>query len=68
MSAHTIIIPDEATVLEAAQQAEAGHLHILCRNGRTVLSPVMLKGWDRLIVKIKTPTRAELVAAGGPAT
>lgn len=67
MSTMTILIPDEATLIEAAEQAAAGHLMVLTNGARTVLSPVWIEGWARVAIKIKTPTRAALVPAGGPA-
>jgi len=63
MSPIAHIIPDEATLLEVAEQAAAGHLHIITNGKRTVLSPIVPQGWHRLIITIKTPTRAQLVSA-----
>lgn len=48
-----IIIPDQATVLEAAQQAAAAHLHLITDGRRSVLSPIVLPGWHKLGVRIK---------------
>lgn len=52
-----IIIPDQATPLEAAQQAAAAHLHLITNGRRTVLSPVVPAGWHKLGVAVK-PQRA----------
>lgn len=60
MSQITHIVPDEATLLDVAELAGAEHLHIITNGKRTVLSPVIPKGWNRLIVKIRTPTHAHL--------
>lgn len=43
-----VIIPDDATVLEIARQASASGLHIISNGQRTVLSPVVPPGWDKL--------------------
>lgn len=50
-----VIIPDTATVMEAAQQAAARRLHLLTDGRRVVLSPIVMPGWHRLAVKIKPP-------------
>lgn len=60
MSSISYIIPDEATLLDVAEQASAEHLHIISNGERTVLSSTIPPGWHRLIVKIKTPSRAVL--------
>lgn len=49
----TILIPSDTEVREAARMAAAAHLHLLIREGRTVLSPVVLPGWTRLGVTCK---------------
>jgi hypothetical protein len=60
MSHITYIVPDEATLLEVSEQAEANHLHIISNGRRTVLSPTIPAGWHRLIVMVRTPTHARL--------
>lgn len=47
-AAPTVLIPSDLEVIEAARMASAAHLHLLIREGRTVLSPVVLPGWTRL--------------------
>ena len=51
----TVVIPSTADVIDAARMAQAQHLHLLIREGRTVLSPVVLPGWTRLGVSLKPP-------------
>lgn len=63
MSPITYIVPDEATLLDVAEQASAEHLHIISNGKRTALSPVVPDGWHRLVVKIRTPTEARIVQA-----
>lgn len=52
-AAITVVIPSTADVVDAARMAQAQHLHLLIREGRTVLSPVVLPGWTRLGVTCK---------------
>lgn len=48
------IIPDSATVIAAAQQAAASHLHLVIdRDGRTKLTPVVLPGMQKIAVSVK---------------
>lgn len=48
------IIPDSATVIAAAQQAAASHLHLVIdRDGRTKLTPVILPGMQKIAVSVK---------------
>ncbi len=54
-AAITVVIPSTADVIDAARMAQAQHLHLLIREGRTVLSPVVLPGWTRLGVSLKPP-------------
>lgn len=56
-------IPDDALLVDVAQCAAGQHLHILSNGRRTVLSPVVLEGWTEVHLRIKSPTRAALVAA-----
>lgn len=58
MSAPTLnlpsIIPDSATVIAAAQQAAASHLHLVIdRDGRTKLTPVIQPGMQKIAVRVK---------------
>lgn len=57
MTPAAIVIPSNTDVIEAARLADAQHLHLLIREGRTVLSPVVLPGWTRLGVNRRTPTQ-----------
>lgn len=57
MTPAAIVIPSNTDVIEAARLADASHLHLLIREGRTVLSPVVLPGWTRLGVNRRTPTQ-----------
>lgn len=50
-----IIIPNDADVLTAAQQANAAHLHLITDGARTVLSPIVPPGWHKLGVRLKQP-------------
>ena len=63
MSPITYIVPDEATLLDVAEQACAEHLHIISNGKRVALAPVVPDGWHRLVVKIRTPTEARIVQA-----
>ncbi len=51
----SVIIPDNATVMEAAQLAVASHLHLITDGTRVVLSPIVMPGWHRMAVKVKSP-------------
>ena len=54
----TITIPDEATVLEAARQAAASHLHLVIdRDGQVKLTPIMLPGMQKIAVHNKQTER-----------
>ena len=49
------VIPNTTTVLEAANQAAAAHLHLVIdRDGRTKLTPVIQPGMQKIAVHIKT--------------
>lgn len=63
MSPITYIVPDEATLLDVAEQASAEHLHIISNGKRVALAPVVPEGWHRMVVTIRTPSRATLRAA-----
>ena len=48
------VIPNTTTVLEAANQAAAQHLHLVIdRNGRTLLTPIVLPGMQKIAVREK---------------
>lgn len=52
------VIPNTTTVLEAANQAAAAHLHLVIdRHGRTLLTPILLPGMQKIAVHNKQ-TRA----------
>jgi hypothetical protein len=53
MIAHTIQVPDEAELLEAAQMAVTQHLTLLTNGIETVLSPMPIPGYRPVIVKVK---------------
>lgn len=40
--------PSITTLRQASQLAAASHLHLITRNGKTVLSPVVPKGWAKV--------------------
>ncbi len=51
---NTITLPDEATVLEAARQAAASHLHLVIdRDGQTKLTPILAPGMQKIAVHAK---------------
>lgn len=52
------IIPDTTTVIEASQLAAAAHLHLITNGKRTVLSPVIPKGWTKISVSFPSTSRA----------
>lgn len=58
----SIIVPDETELLSAAQMAEAKHLHLITDGHHTVLSPLVLPGYRKVIVKVK-PQPEERIAA-----
>lgn len=58
----TIIIPDETELLQAAKQANAQHLKLLTDGKSTILSPIDLPGWQRMIVKVKPQPEQRLAA------
>lgn len=48
------IIPNSATVIEAARQANAQHLHLVIdRHGRTLLTPILHPGMQKIAVNLK---------------
>lgn len=40
------LVPGDALLFEVAATAVAKHLHLIERNGRFVLSPVIPSGWN----------------------
>ncbi|MBL8518217.1 MAG: hypothetical protein JNM76_14745 [Betaproteobacteria bacterium] len=58
-----IRIPSETELLDAANQAEAAHLHLITNGRETLLSPHVLPGWIKVVTKIKPGTPAEVRAA-----
>ena len=40
--------PSTTTLQQAAQMATASHLHLITRDGKTVLSPVVPQGWAKV--------------------
>jgi hypothetical protein len=40
-----IIVPDEAEMMEIANLAQARHLHLISNGERSVLSPIVPRGW-----------------------
>lgn len=51
---NTIIVPGTATLIEAANQAISSHLHLVIdHRGRTLLTPILLPGMQRIGVRIK---------------
>jgi len=55
MNPITILIPEETDLIEAAGQASAAGLHLLCNGRRTVLSPIIPPGWAK--VSVQQPRR-----------
>jgi len=49
----TVTIPDEQTVLEASILASAAHLHLVTDGRRTLLSPIVPKGWIKISVSAR---------------
>jgi|GEM_PF-5165625 len=56
MESIAVAIPDESTVLAAAEQAAAAGLHLICNGKRSCISPIVPAGWFKVAVKIK-PTQ-----------
>lgn len=51
MNPITILIPEETDLIEAAVQASAAGLHLICNGRRTVLSPIVPPGWAKVSVQ-----------------
>ncbi len=61
------IIPDGATVIAAAQQAEASHLHLVIdRDGQTKLTPVIRPGMQKISLLIGGRNGQSIVIVHGP--
>lgn len=59
MDTPSIIVPDDATVVDAANQAAAAHLHLVIdRHGRTLLTPILLPGMQKIAVHNKQTREA----------
>ena len=43
-----VINPSITTLRQASQMATAAHLNLITRNGKTVLSPTVPKGWAKV--------------------
>ncbi len=48
----TSAIPEETDILDAAAQAVAHGLHLICNGRRTVISPIVPAGWFKIAVKL----------------
>lgn len=58
---YTVTVASETTVLEAANQAAASNLHLVIdRKGRTLLTPIVLPGMQKIGVSNKQ--RAQVAA------
>jgi len=57
-----ILIPDDATLAGAAEQAQAVGMHLYTNGQRSVISPVKPASglWARVDIRVVTPTRARL--------
>jgi len=52
------ILPGRMLLAEAAALAAASHLHlVITRDGRTVLTPVLLPGMQKIAVQTSAPAR-----------
>lgn len=49
-------LPDDITVLDAANQAADAGLHLICNGRESRISPNVPPGWFRIAVKIKPTT------------
>lgn len=47
-----IAIPDETTVLAAAQQAAAAGFLLVTNGERTLISPIVPKGYHKIVVRL----------------
>lgn len=57
-----IIVPDEAEILDIAQMAQAGHLHLVSDGKQSLLSPIVPKGW-KLLMDYRSPKAQQLAKA-----
>lgn len=56
---HAAFLPDEMLLAEAAKRAAAQHLHlVITRDGRRVLTPVLLPGMQKIAVQVEQPNKA----------
>lgn len=61
MTADLITLADEDMLLEdAVALAESRRMYLITNGTRAVISPLVPAGWQRIAVRIKTPTRAAL--------
>lgn len=51
MNPITILIPEETDLIDAAGQASAAGLHLICNGRRTVLSPIVPPGWAKVSLR-----------------
>ncbi len=54
MNPITILIPEETDLIDAAGQASAAGLHLICNGRRTVLSPIVPPGWAKVSLRHST--------------
>ena len=50
------IVPDDADVFAAAEEATAAGLHLICNGRRSCISPIVPPGWFKIAVRIKPAT------------
>lgn len=55
----TIAIPEDTDLLDAARQASAAGLHLICNGRRTVLSPIVPPGWAKVTAQHPIHTASE---------
>jgi hypothetical protein len=56
-----ILIPDDATLAGAAEQAAAAGMRLYTNGQRSVISPIKPAGmWARVDIRVTTPTRARV--------
>jgi hypothetical protein len=59
-----VTLPDDLTLYEAAQHAQASHLHLVIdRDGEVKLTPVLFPGMQKIAVKEKPAATLEEKAA-----
>lgn len=57
------IVPDDADVFAAAEEAAAAGLHLICNGRRSCISPIVPPGWYKLAIKIKPANNPSQEAA-----